>query len=64
MLRCAPSTASDPQLRADGYVPVVLVGGRSGDIQAGLRKRCADRSSDSPGTPPPVGAERSRTVDL
>jgi len=39
MLRCI---ASDPQLGADGHVPVI--GGRSGDIQTRLRKRCADRS--------------------
>jgi len=30
MLRCALSTASDPQLGADGHVPII--GGRSGAI--------------------------------
>jgi len=30
MLRCAPSTASDPQIGADGHVPII--GGRSGAI--------------------------------
>jgi len=47
---------------ANGFVPIA--GGRTGDKQAGLRKRRADRSSDQPGTPPPVGEERSCTVDL
>jgi len=58
MPRCAPSTSttSDQQLGADGHVPII--GGHSGAIQR------ADRSSDTPGTSPPVGAERSRMVDL
>jgi len=42
MLRCAPSTASDPQLGADGHVPII--GGRSGAIQTWLRKQRAGRS--------------------
>jgi len=46
----------------NGHVPIA--GGRTGDNQAGLRKRRADRSSNQPGTPPPVGEERSCTVDL
>jgi len=62
MLRCAPSTASDPQLGADGHIPII--GGRSGAIQTRLRKQRAGRPSDTPGTSPPVGAERSFTVDL
>jgi len=38
MLRCAQSSTSDPQLRADG--------GRSGDIQidSTIRRQCADRT--------------------
>ena len=36
MLRCAPATTPDSQRRADGHVP--FVGGRSGDVQTGLRK--------------------------
>jgi len=32
MLRHAPSIKSDPQLGADGHVPVI--GGRSGDVQS------------------------------
>jgi len=39
MLRCTPSTASDPQLGADGHVPII--GGRSGTIQTWLRKQRA-----------------------
>jgi len=62
MLRCAPSTASDPQLDGDGHVPIIGV--RSGAIQTWLRKQRADRSSDTTGTSRPVGAEHSRTVDL
>jgi len=60
MLRCAPSTASDPQLSANGHVSTI--GDRSGAIQTWLRKERADRSSDTPGKSPPVGAERSHTV--
>jgi len=64
LIRCAPSTASDLQLPANGHVSCHVLHGHSGDIQTGLvRKRRADRSSDTPGTPPPVGAERSCTVD-
>ena len=57
MLRYAPSTESDLQFGADGHVPDI--GGRSGDVQTGLRKQRADQSSDTPGRPPPVGADRS-----
>jgi len=62
MLRSAQSTTSDPQLRANGHVPVI--GGRSGEILTRLRKQCTDRSSNTPGSPPPVSAELSCTVHL
>jgi len=43
------STTSDPQLGADGHVPIIS--GRSGAIQTWLGKqRAAGRASDSPGT--------------
>jgi len=44
------------------YVPVS--GGRSGNIQTRLQKRCADRSSNTPDSPPPICAESSCTADL
>jgi len=63
MLRCAPSTTSQPQHRADGHAHLVI-GDPSGDIQTQQQKQCADWSSDTPGSPPSVGAEYSYTVDL
>jgi len=36
---------------------VPIIGGRSGEIQTWLRKQRTGRSSDTPGTSPPVGAE-------
>jgi len=62
MLRCARSTASNPQLGADGHIPIN--GGRSGAIHTCLLKQRAGRSCDTPGTSPPVGAERTCMVDL
>jgi len=56
------STASDPQLRADSRIHWSLVIALV-DVQTGLWKRRSDRSSDTSGTPPPDGAERSCTVD-
>jgi len=46
----ASATTADPQLRADGHVSVI--GGRSGKFQTRLRKRCAGRSCNTPGSPP------------
>jgi len=63
MLLCAPPTARQihNSVPIDGHVPTIGVALVLSRLDYGNKR--ADRSSDTPGTSPPVGAERSRLID-